>query len=146
MKWDVVERRPNSFLTHCRDKGTPLGGAPQQEVEHVSIALDLRAPPRKVDAVSRRERCEALKIAGEQLPPPPGDLVDTFQLPVEESSDQFPWKVGGAKVYPSVLSTRPSMNWLRLVPFSRMIRARSTRSGVLRVRAPPSPLRMFLVS
>ena len=37
------------------------------------------------------------------------------------------------------LSTWPRKNWLRLVPFSRMISARSTNRGSLISSAPPSP-------
>ncbi len=44
------------------------------------------------------------------------------------------------------LSTSPRKNWLRLVPFSRRISARSTKRASLTRSAPPSPLMMFLVS
>jgi hypothetical protein len=44
------------------------------------------------------------------------------------------------------LSTWPRKNWLRLVPFSRMISARSASAGSLTSSAPPSPEMMFLVS
>ena len=44
------------------------------------------------------------------------------------------------------LSTWPRKNWPRLVPFSQMISARSTKRGSLISSAPPSPEMMFFVS
>jgi len=44
------------------------------------------------------------------------------------------------------LSTCPRKNWLRLVPFSRMISARSSSASSLTSSAPPSPEITFLVS
>ena len=44
------------------------------------------------------------------------------------------------------LSTWPRKNWLRLVPFSRMISARAISRGSLIRSAPPSPATMFFVS
>jgi len=44
------------------------------------------------------------------------------------------------------LSVSPRKNWLRLVPFSRMISARATKRGSLMINAPPSPEIRFFVS
>ena len=44
------------------------------------------------------------------------------------------------------LSTSPRKNALRLVPFSRMISARSVSWGLLMTSRPPSPAMTFLVS
>jgi hypothetical protein len=43
------------------------------------------------------------------------------------------------------VSTWPRKNWLRLVPFSRMISARSAKAGSLISSAPPSPEMMLLI-
>ena len=44
------------------------------------------------------------------------------------------------------LSTTPRENRFRFVPFSHRISARSTHSGRLTIKAPPSPAITFLVS